>query len=313
MQLRRNIKSVLYKLNAFKLNQFGNQGYIIDYHRISERPSSLYLEMDVQVFERHIRHLSKNYKIIPVDEFVDRFLNKKSVGGYVSLTFDDGFKDNYTHAFPVLRKYNAPATVFLITDCIEKGKAPWFLHFRHAFRTAEVDCFDCFINDQHLLLPTRNQKEKQDASNRVMKILQSIPDSERLCSLQKINSVLKYDPGENLNNIMLSWHEIKEMSNNGIDFGAHTHSHPIVSRLAPAELKIEICKSKEIIEGNLNQKVDGFAYPVGKECHYTKAAMTVLKENGFKYAVTTNKYDFQDSLSPFELGRPHPWELEFVK
>ncbi len=152
------------------------------------------------------------YRTISLPKFVEYLhMDAKSPSKTVVLTFDDGFKNNYSEAFPVLQKYGFTATVFLVTNYID-AVCSW---------------------DKHKSIP-------------------EIP--------------------------LLSWDEIQEMSDYGIDFGAHSCSHPYLTQISKGELKTELLSSKSITETKLNKPVKFFSHPYGDLNHETKQT---AKECGF--------------------------------
>ena len=88
-------------------------------------------------------------------------------------------------------------------------------------------------------------------------------------------------------NYNLSWEQIREMSRNGIFFGAHTVTHPILTRVPEEQAREEIAKSKERIESEIHKPVYGFCYPNGTEEDFDASIVEILKNCGFAYAVTT--------------------------
>ncbi|MCP4671240.1 MAG: polysaccharide deacetylase family protein [Desulfobacula sp.] len=307
------IKSILFNLKFFKLTSLLNTGYIIAYHRIVEAPNAFFPEMGIDQFERQIRHLTMNYNIIHVDELIQRIIQKKSLKNRVAITFDDGFVDNYTNAYPILKKYNVPATIFLISGCIETNEPPWFIKFRHAFKKTKKQELNILLGDQRFQLKLCDMKNRLNSSNKIMAFLQTSPNDERKEYFDFILRELAYEDFSSLGNMMLSWEQIKEMSDNGIHFGAHTHTHPILSSLSLVEAEKEIRQSKEIIEKKLGKKVKGFAYPVGKKNHINKELVPIFMKHGFQYSVTTSKNPINYKSNPFLLSRPYPWDFRCIK
>lgn len=312
MPYKETIKKGLYNLKAYKLNALKNQAYIIAYHRVVENPSPFYPELDIRTFEAQIRHLSENYSIVPVEEIVKRITTGQTLKKCLALTFDDGFKDNYTHAYPILKKYNAPATIFLITSCIETGNPPWFMAFRRAFEKTDKKELYIILGGQNFRLNLSSMVQKKAASDEVMSFLQICPNKKRLLFLKEIFDALGPNDFSCLENIMLNWNEIREMANNGVSFGAHTHSHPILANLTISEAEFEITRSKRIIEKKLNKPVNGFAYPVGKRAHYDKKLFSILNRNGFEYAFTTGSEKILYNSNLYEISRPSPWEINYI-
>ena len=313
MNIKNKIKKLLFDLNFYKLTSLADTCYIMAYHRVVKTPGELFPDLSIEVFEKQIQHLSQNYTIVPMVDLVDRINKGKSLKRLVALTFDDGFKDNFTNAFPILKNFNAPATVYLITECIETGKAPWFMHFRQAFLETSLKNCDFKLGNQRFSFVLETMENRKKASDQMMAFLQKCNNHIRIEYLTHIFDLFDYHDSDHLSNMMLNWEEIREMSNHGISFGAHTHTHPVLASLDLFEAEQEIVRSKAIIEEKLNINVDEFAYPVGKRIHYSDLLFPILKNHGFKYAVTTSKDRISHHSNLHSLSRPYPWELELLK
>ena len=198
----------------------------------------------------------------------------------------------------------------MISDCVESGVTPWFIKFRYAFANTPKKNVSLFLGDTKLNITLDDSKNRLISSNKVMDVLRTCCNQDRINFLKKIYQELNiHEKNHNLDNMMLTWTQIKEMRGNGIDFGAHTHTHPILSKLPLKEAEQEIRLSKEIIEANIGSTVTGFAYPVGMESCYKASLFEILKTNQFKYAVTTSKNRISYKSNLYELSRPQPWEL----
>lgn len=112
---------------------------------------------------------------------------------------------------------------------------------------------------------------------------------------------------------MLTWDQIKEMSENRISFGAHTVSHPIMSRISIEMAEREIQESKKTIEEKIGRPITSFAYPFGKKAQYSSALFPVLEKLGFKCAVTTETAANNHRTPLFELNRGIPWKIGMIK
>jgi len=297
------IKKILFNVRFYKLNAMLNRCYIIMYHMIPEKPEGFPGEVTKGDFETHIAHLARNYTIISLNEFVGKIRKRESLAGCVVITFDDGFKDNYQNAYPVLKRYNAPATIFLTTGRIEDGEAPWFIKFRHLFMKTEKSYLKFSLNDVMLDLPLATRMEKKAAATKVMLHLQKLPDSQRIEIADKLCKELAVDDSKEIEGLMLSWDEIREMSENGIDFGAHTINHPVLSRLPVGKAEEEIAQSKLIIEKKLGRQVTSFAYPFGKKDQYNEDTIKILKKLSFDCAVTTELGPTDLNADLFEVNR----------
>ena len=311
--LKHLIKQLLFKTKLYKLSLLQNRFYIIPYHMIVDEPNGFYPETSTSDFEKQINHLAKNYKIISLDEIVNRIKNRRPLRRCVAITFDDGFRDNYEIAYPILRKYNAPATIFLTTGYIENGTAPWFIKLRYIFMQTAKTHFNLSHNGTIFSHPMHTKDEKFVASDRAMAYLKDCHDQERLPLFDRLCDELEVNNFQGLYNLMLTWDQIKEMSKNDISFGAHTVNHPILSRISIEMAEREIQESKKTIEEKIGNPITSFAYPFGKKAQYSSDLFPVLENLGFKCAVTTETGVNTQSTPLFELNRGIPWEIGMIK
>jgi Polysaccharide deacetylase len=132
-----------------------------------------------------------------------------------------------------------------------------------------------------------------------------VPNIVRLEVLQKLENQLSVElpaspPAEYA---PLTWDQVREMATNGIDFGAHTDTHPILSMLPIEEARQEITVSKRRIEEELRRPVLHFCYPNGKEIDLSKEVVAAIKSAGYKTAVTTVAGLNDPAADPFRLKR----------
>lgn len=313
VQLKRLLKQFLFAAKAYRLNALLNRFYIIPYHMIVDKPNGFYPETSTRDFEKQITHLVKNYKIISLDEIVHMIKNRRTLRRCVAITFDDGFRDNYEIAYPILRKYNIPATIFLTTSYIDSGTAPWFIKFRYIFMKTEKNELRFRLDEKNILFPMHTKKAKFAASDRVMAYLKSCPNEQRLSLLDKLYKKLEVNEFQGIDNLMLTWKQIKVMASHGISFGAHTVNHPILSRISIEMAEKEILNSKNTIEEEIGKPVTSFAYPFGKNPQYTPQIFPILQKLQFKCAFTTGLRSNTHKMNLFELNRPSPWEFSVLK
>ena len=310
--LKHLIKQLLFKTKLYKLSLLQNRFYIIPYHMIVDKPNGFYPETSTADFEKQIAHLVKNYRVISLDEIVERVKTRSSLRCCVAVTFDDGFRDNYEIVYPILRKYNIPATIFLTTGYIDSGTAPWFIKFRYIFMKTEKTELRLRLDDKNIFFPMHTKKAKFAASDRVMAYLKSCPEKQRLLLLDRLCKKLEVNEFQGIDNLMLTWDQIKPMASHGISFGAHTVNHPILSRISIEIAEREILESKNTIEKEIEKSVTSFAYPFGKKSQYTPQIFPILQELGFKCAVTTGLRPNTYSVNLFEFNRPVPWEFSLL-
>lgn len=239
-----------------------SQVAILMYHRIEPERNSYFFPYSITVsdFENQLNYLVKHYSILSLNELVDHIyeqtpLPKKAV----VLTFDDGYKDNYTYAYPILKKYNMPATVFLTTGHIGSGEPFWWDKISYVLQHTTCDALEL---DEMGLYPLKSNGERLRAAAALVKRLNGLPELQKNLLIEKIVSMSAVNVPAGLGkDINLSWDEVREMRQGGITIGAHTVTHAFLTKLLSEEARREIIESRKIIEENINQPVIAFSYP----------------------------------------------------
>ncbi|HEY1082866.1 MAG TPA: polysaccharide deacetylase family protein, partial [Prosthecobacter sp.] len=183
------------------------------------------------------------------------------------LTFDDGFRSNYTLAYPLLKKWQIPATIYLATEYVDERKPIWVDRVDHALGQAGKTVKDLIETKRHL------KKLPQEGIEAAVSELESQMGGQPL-DLNKPDVAPIYTP--------LLWSEIQEMQNSGlISFGAHTHTHKIMGRCQDETVRHEVRKSKAIIEERTGRPCIHFCYPNGGDGDSSPNSENILKEEGY--------------------------------
>jgi peptidoglycan/xylan/chitin deacetylase (PgdA/CDA1 family) len=285
---------------------------IVAYHRVGsdyEFPSDVPL-MVPEDFERQIRYLSRRYQVISLSELGHALKGGTSIPANAAvITFDDGYRDNYAKAYPILKKYGVPATIFLATGHIDNGTPFWWDRVSYAMHNTALENLEL---NQFGIYHFRSTTERWLAARTIRERLKDLLDGEKNLAIEELVSKLGVDMPRSLGREMfLSWDEVREMSRNGIDFGAHTVNHPTLIGMPLEQARREIVDSQRRIEQNLDRPVDTFAYPDGRLANINDGIKAILRENRFVCAV----YGTPDALvspgtDPYELGRTSP-RLDF--
>lgn len=296
---------VLSALNAVTRAR-GRKFLILMYHRVNDEANSLSIEATpVSVFERQMRHLALHYRVLPLDELIVALCDRQPVpGNAVAITFDDGYRDNYTHAFPILKRYGLPATVFLATGCIGTGELLWFDKVLYSFRQTRKRRLRMLNREWVLTHP----EARREAAIAFLDHLKALPTEERDVQIDQLRDELQVRAFHGETDSMLTWSQVKEMHRQGISFGSHTVTHPILSRISLEKAKREIVESKQALEKELHAEVNTFAYPNGKPEDYSPAIVNLVREAGYKGAVTTVLQGNLSDEDPFQLKRIRSWE-----
>lgn len=296
-----------------QLFRSNNKLIVLAYHRIMEFDENFPFDIELisarpQQFEKQIKHISKYYSPITIEELCECHRTKSKIPDRsVLITFDDGFYDNYEYAFPVLKKYNVPATIFVSTDYIDSNTTFWFDKLAYLVLNK-----DLVISESNLLydiVKNKTHNSRRCILEQCLELIKQVPDSTRINSLNDL-----YESNQDALNDMpykeysstLSSENILEMNNSVISFGSHTKSHPILTQLNESEKLKEMTGSKNTLEQLLKTRIDTIAYPVGTESAYNKSVINnSIKagyELGFTYVHGVNNWPLDQS---FTIKRLH--------
>jgi peptidoglycan/xylan/chitin deacetylase (PgdA/CDA1 family) len=261
---------------------------VIAYHRIYPEegpyPSPTGLSLSPELFEKQMKYFAENYEVLSLDKLINAFRARKFPKKSVAITFDDGYKDNFLNAYPILKRYEIPATVFLTTNNIDGEGAFWYDEISYAILHTSVDRIDLGGLGSYSL---KTRQHKTLAKNVISRKLGLLPDEKRRLLKEKLLQLCDVEIAGLGRTLFLSWDEVKEMNDNGIAIGAHSVSHPSLTDIPLAQAKIEILQSKDRIEKKLQREITAFAYPFGN--HNAEVA-SIIKEAGFKCALAVDHY-----------------------
>lgn len=285
---RRN--SGIPRLNRTRQSKFG----ILCYHRVGTEGVPLYSRLHPGVFEAQMRYLKANYRIVSIAQLIRDLKERAHVPLTLAVTFDDGYQDLHRYALPVLKKYSIPATVYLIGTCIESGEAPWYDRIYSMLETLDEPIVELEL-DKPRRLSLSSWQDRLEAAWEIVCFLRSIPDVRRRAWCEDIWSRHPVDE-KRLANRMLNWEQVHEMRLGGVSFGAHTMTHPIVSRLEVNQFPAELMDSKKLLESRIGEPIDDFAFPFGKPEDIGTTARAYLGQCGYRSAVSTVEgYNLCDS------------------
>jgi len=264
---------------------------VVNYHRIDDpdrkdfdsfRPNVSATPDD---FNRQMDYLAKWFHVISMRDVVEWLDGHRELPPYAALiTFDDGYLDNYLSAFPILRKHNFPALIFLTTEHIGTD-APFYWDMA-------AYCFHHTGKDQ-LTFPDghvdhwSNQAQRDQVGQKWIERMKRLPQSEKLVHVEKLPEALGVSvPQGYFRKLMMNWDQVREMRKGGIEFGAHTMRHPILTRISLEQVRAEVEGSKARIEKELGETVLGFAYPNGQSSDLNSPIEKIVADSGMRAAFT---------------------------
>lgn len=290
---------------------------ILGYHRIvddfagtarDEMPSML---TSTAMFERHLDLVGSRFRFTTLDEIGEHLAEGRPFTERVAaVTFDDGYRDNYEQAFPILKRKGIPAAVFVVTDLV--GQRRWQIHdklfhlVRKAFGAWDDPHREMSALLRRLDLPAGQLlRSRASTSSPMMTVSALLPDLS-MANIGRILAALEASTGNGFHNIALSltWPMIAEMHRAGITIGSHTQRHVSLPAESSGTVVAELEGSKRAIEEHIGVPVTHFAYPGGQ---FTPRDVDVLERTGYRFGYTACPH--QDARHPtLTIERLLLWE-----
>jgi peptidoglycan/xylan/chitin deacetylase (PgdA/CDA1 family) len=253
------------------------------------------------VFEQQLRLLKKEFDVIGPDEL--ETVVRAGRGRYVLLTFDDGYRDNFDEALPILKRHGLPATFFVTTGFLDGRQISWWDEIAwmvHASTTSELRANGCL--DSALSFAPQERRRT---------ILSLIGRYKRLPreSMHAFLDALAEATGSGRhhgdhNEVWMTWDNVRELRASGMRIGGHTVNHPLLARLSVDEQEQEIIGCKSRIETELGEPMRYFAYPYGERDSFDDNTRRCLAEHGVELAFSLyNGYQRFKEWDPYDVRR----------
>jgi peptidoglycan/xylan/chitin deacetylase (PgdA/CDA1 family) len=292
--------------SPFSGTQKNRKLQILIYHRVLGKLDPLQpSEPSCEEFDWQMDLIASFFNVLPLEQAVEMLRNDKLPPLALCITFDDGYADNLEIALPILRKYSLPATIFVATGYLDGG-----IMFNDAvlecLRQCDRPALDLREIGLESVYASNSIEERRGLFKQIISALKYLPSSVRDNRVARLVEITGVTPP---NNLMLKRQQLPTLLKQDVDIGAHTVSHPILSKLSIIEAQREIAESRDYLNACLPQPVKLFAYPNGiPNRDYTKEHAELLPVLGFKAGVTTAPGHSTRKTSPYELHRFTPWD-----
>jgi peptidoglycan/xylan/chitin deacetylase (PgdA/CDA1 family) len=286
--------------------------HILAYHRVLDDDHSTFpfdeavISTTTRTFRRQMEFVRRNFNVISFRQLADLEDEKRQwPERALIITFDDGYRDNYTNAFPILKEMGFSATIFLAVGHISQAKLFWWDFIAYCFKQTPLSSVTLpLFNSEPLSLADARARRK--ATDCVLDWIKEVPEEVKSKFVATLAENLEVRLPENLaTGVHLTWDEVREMVAGGLEFGSHTMTHPILSNVQPAQLAEEISESKKIMERELEREAIAFSYPVGGRTSFNEVVKDVVKKCGFRYAVSYREGVAKKTSDPYSLPRIH--------
>jgi peptidoglycan/xylan/chitin deacetylase (PgdA/CDA1 family) len=268
-------------------------GAILMFHHVRAAGSSRFqpnahLEVTPGFLKQVVERITaRGLDIVDLDE-ASRRLAEPGARRFVVLTFDDGYRNNFTEAYPVLKALRAPFTVYVATGLIDRTAVPWWEVM--VSLVEKTPRLKMRIGDRDFDLPTATLSEMRLAARVLARELCSVAEDAQRDAIDRAAAVYGVDTQQMLAREMMDWDEVRSLGADPlVTIGAHTVGHYALARLERGRAMREMDESRDRIEAMTGLRPRHFAYPYGSHRTVGEREFDLASELGFTTAVTTRR------------------------
>lgn len=261
---------------------------VLTYHRVDEPEVHPWLypgliSASPSAFAAQIKYLADNYEVISVQDLAEALESEGRISlppRTVLITFDDAYSDFDKHAWPILKQYHVPVTLFVPTAFPDHpDRLFWWDRVYHAISTTEKE----ELNSPFGRLPIATSVQRGRAYMRLKSHIKTLPNEVVLKEVEQLCTELGVLPHKNC---VLSWDSLRKLAGEGVTLGAHTQTHPIMNSISSDKLRDETVGSREDLLRETGVVPQVFAYPSGI---HNNDAVKEVEQAGFALAFTTER------------------------
>lgn len=259
---------------------------VLNYHRIGDAAGSLFdrglWSATSEAFSDQLRFLKSHVEIISPDQLAIAVRSRR--GRYCLLTFDDGYRDNFEIAFPLLKAAGVTATFFVVTGFLDAPKVPWWDEISWMVRTSRQNRLDL-----PEWLPGAVSLDQSDREAAVRQLLRRYKDMPAESTERYLDSLAEAagtgrSGAEMGRNLFMDWEMVRQMRDGGMTIGGHTRNHPILARATPQQQREEILGCGRRLAEVLGEPMRYFSYPVGGRRAFDSVTRDCLREASVRFA-----------------------------
>ena len=293
--------------------------YCFNFHRIGDWRQT---EFDPCVYScsgedltKYVEFIKRNFRVISLDDLKEVLARKVPITEPLALlTFDDGYRDNYEIAYPILKDASVPATFFITTSLVQSNVVPWWDEIAWHVKQCAGQKIELDSWDSPICISTNIAEGSSSSKAQIRTVLQKVKAASASVDTQLVELrglTGKSIESERVGPMFMDWSQIRTMVANGMSIGAHSHSHQVFSGLSEDELKFELSHSKQLLESNLHMEISALSYPVGAVSTFSSSMFTEIEQQGYQLAFSFNAHtNINLQKNRFQLGRI-PVDSEF--
>ena len=282
----------------------GRRGRILMYHRFGSAGTTRSLQP--AALEQQLRHLLRHYSVMPLRDIVECIREQKSLPRLpVALTVDDGYSDFVELAYPVFQRLRVPVTLYVTSQFVSGRLWLWWDSIRHLVERAPARSVDFGFGGSSIRLQLLGERDRGIAWSALADVgVRLSPDlrDQMIVELQRrLGIMLPPEPTPEF--AAASWPQLRQLDPSIVEIGAHTRTHPILSRCDAPRILDEVAGSRADIEAQLDRQVVSFCYPNGQPDDVDERCLSAARDAGYQSAVMACGGFCSSQSDPFALER----------
>jgi len=277
----------------------------LNYHRIGD-PGESPFDPDVfsataETFDEQLTLLTKHLEVVRPDDITSGLDPR---GRYLLITFDDGYRDNYDRAFPVLRAHGVPATFFVTTGFLGRARVTWWDEIAWMVGRSPRDTMP---PGPYVRAPLGLAAPRRDETRRsLVRVFKALPADQTEGFLDFVGTATGSGrcPHAEASALWMTWDMVRQLDDSGMVIGGHTVDHPILGRLSPSDQEQQIRGCAEHLRAELNAPMSFFSYPLGLPGTFSEYTRACLRDCGVELAFSDRGgFERVNGFDPLDFRR----------
>jgi peptidoglycan/xylan/chitin deacetylase (PgdA/CDA1 family) len=255
---------------------------IVNHHRVGDVASTRFdrevFSASADEFDMQLKYFKRHFNVVAGDELEDLVYGKTPLKHtHIAITFDDGYINDYTTSFPILKANDCAGTFFLVPSYVGTATIPWWDEIAFLVRNSQrgeinfrtpVPATISLAGDREIAIHEVLRHYKRPDNHDGERFMNELREQAG-CTLPAVGRRF------------ISWDEAREMQAGGMYIGSHTQTHRILGQMTPDEQEWELSESLKNIETGLGNPVRSLAYPVGIRGAFTDATQQIAQRLGY--------------------------------
>lgn len=305
-----NLKNIFVKLPFIKSVAYYLTRHIprvLMYHRFVN--NGLVKGVSRETFEWQLNLIKKDFHVMSLSQYIDKINSGISLSNVVIITIDDAYEDFYSICYPLLKKYEMPATLFVPTDFIGNRAWFWWDKIKYIMEKSLKDNIKVLYNNKKFTINSSTDYKRYKSWNGICDFCLTLSDREKDAFINTVAISMDVDiPSFPIGHYrQMTWEQIAEVSKNNVEIGSHAKSHPVLTKLNHEDIVKEAEDSKRKIVEKTGIAVKTFCYPHGMPSDYNSNVAAVVRNAGYIGAVVAHDgaYDQRERYIIKRIGAPN--------